>query len=284
MQYSSSETTPQVSAVLTTYERDDFKFFCQALESLLGQDYLNLQVIVVSDGWIPELSQRYLEDLERDGEVLWIKCEKNIGVARARNLGIQAATGDFIAIMDADDISMSERIAKQMFFLIHSEADLSSSVLTIIDNNGTVTGERWVPQSPAAIKWSSPFMCPMNNPSAFGKAEVFKELGYAETLVVAEDYDLWVRAIKAGWRLANSSQSVVLYRQDKNSLDKRRGLRYFLADFQTKRQAIGFFPPLLRPVVCVLSLLSCLPRILPRRVFAIIYSVRRNTLFAPDRE
>ena len=121
MQYSSSETTPQVCAVITTYERDDFKFFCQALDSLLGQDYLNLQVIFVSDGWIPETSQMYLEGLVRDSELLWIKSEENIGVARARNLGIQAATGDFIAIMDADNISMPERIAKQLFFLVESE-------------------------------------------------------------------------------------------------------------------------------------------------------------------
>jgi len=270
---------PKVSAVLTTYEGDDFNFFCQALNSLLGQSYTNLEVIVVSDGPLVDVSLIFLEDLARDKKLMWIKSEKNLGAAKARNLGIQAATGDFIAIMDADDISVPERIEKQLHFLLESEADLTSSFLTIIDNNGIVTGERWVPQTTTAIKWLSPFMCPMNNPSAFGKTRIFKELGYAETLSVSEDYDLWVRSIKAGWRLINSTECVVLYRQDSISLDKRRGLRYFISDVQTKWQAMALIPPFLRPLGYVLSFLTCFSRILPGWIFAIMYLMRRHNFF-----
>ena len=103
-----------VSVVITTYKRDN-RYVEEALGSVLAQTYPNIEGVVVDDnGCSNEFSTAVELLCARYSSVRYLRNEENSGAQRARNAGISASSGDFIAFLDDDDIWMPEKIEKQM--------------------------------------------------------------------------------------------------------------------------------------------------------------------------
>jgi len=102
---------PLVSAIVATYNRA--QVVSQAIESILGQTYENLEVIIVDDG----STDGTVDVLKRFGNRLRILCQPNAGPSAARNRGIAAAKGEIIAFLDSDDTWLPEKIARQVALL-----------------------------------------------------------------------------------------------------------------------------------------------------------------------
>jgi len=100
--------TPLVSVVIPTYNSADF--LIQALNSVLNQTYSNYEIIVVDDGSSDNTSQA-IEPWRSQIRYIY---QDNQGVAAARNRGIDAATGDFIAFLDADDLFLPQKLQQQV--------------------------------------------------------------------------------------------------------------------------------------------------------------------------
>src|SRR5258707_1636701 len=94
---------PLVSAIVATYNRADV--VSQAIESILGQTYENLEVIIVDDG----STDGTVEVLERFGSRLRILRQQNAGPSAARNRGIAAARGEIISLLDSDDVWLPKK-------------------------------------------------------------------------------------------------------------------------------------------------------------------------------
>jgi len=265
-----------ISVVMATYAGDDFGHLKLAIHSVLNQSYPNVELLIVCDGPIDFDRFSYLADLPTIVKVLYLN--ENSGPAVARNIGINSATGDYVAIMDADDISLPSRLADQLNFLITHDLDLISSDLLIIDSEGVVTGIRKVPYDHNQIRNVAPLRCPMHNPSAFGKASLFKNLKYNPNLRVSEDYDLWVRALIEGYRLGNVGKPLVKYRQSSLSIYKRVGMKYAKGDLLVKLKALYLSPRRLRPIYFCLACFSSLSRLLPPKFFYIIYKYRSTSI------
>lgn len=257
---------------MATYQGDRLDHLKIAIQSILSQKYVEFELLIVCDGPVDSIRKEYLESLPDN--TITINLLKNAGPSTARNAGIDAARGFYIAIMDSDDISMPCRLRQQLNFLIDNDLDLVSSDLSIINSNGDVTGIRRVPYRHADIRKMAAIRCPMHNPSAFGKARLFKELKYNTALSVSEDYDLWVRALLHGYRLGNISSSLVKYRQDKNSILKRVGFNYSKSDFLVKYLSLKLLPFYQRPFYLCIALISASIRLLPPSVFEIVYRWR----------
>ena len=108
-----------VSVVITTFN-PDLKLLSQSIESILGQTYKNLEVIVVDD--CSTLEKDKLKNLcsTFDNEkVSFIRNEKNVGQYISRNIAIENARGQFIAIQDDDDVSHPERLSRQLDEIIN---------------------------------------------------------------------------------------------------------------------------------------------------------------------
>ncbi|MFW3454679.1 glycosyltransferase family 2 protein [Aerococcus viridans] len=111
---------PLVSVIITTYKRADF--LSRAIESVLSQDYLNIEILVIDDNdpssefrkETSRLMERYCED-ER---VYYIKHNKNKNGATARNTGINHSKGFYITFLDDDDNYKSEKVSSQVNYLI----------------------------------------------------------------------------------------------------------------------------------------------------------------------
>lgn len=107
---SMAERQPLVSAVIPTRNRPDL--VCRAVRSALAQTYPNLEVVVVIDG-PDDATVRVLEALN-DARIRIVALQENVGGSEARNVGVRAARGEYIGLLDDDDEWLPEKISKQV--------------------------------------------------------------------------------------------------------------------------------------------------------------------------
>ena len=238
--------SPLVSVVMATHAHDDPRFLRSAVDSVRGQTYPNLELIIVADGPLTEHADAYLSRLPA-GRVRLLRLASNGGPARARNAGIEAAAGEYIAIMDADDVCAPDRIARQLEFLLATGSDVVGSSYVEIDGRDAIVGRKRMPATCAAIRARCAFFNPINNPTAFARAEVLKRHRYPEHLRLGEDYRLWIRLLRAGYVVNNHEAPLLSFRRGEEFFRKRRGLGWALSDVGNKLSAVGLVRWYARP-------------------------------------
>ena len=209
----------------------------------------------------------------------------NRGPARARNEGIGRAQGAFIAILDADDIACVDRIERQLFFIRKSKADVVGSCYRLVNAEGVVVGTKSLPLSEEAIHDALCMLNPIANSTVLARAEVLKEFQYGAGKGgttherYGEDYALWVRLARRGYRLCNQRAYLVDFRLDKGFLRKRRGFEPFYTDLRTKLRTLPLYPLHRKPVAALAAISSSSLRLLPAPLLGIVYRIR-NRLFS----
>ncbi len=180
---------PLVSVILPTYNRA--WIVGEAVESVLGQDYPHLELIVVDDGstdGTPELLAAY-------GDRLRCIRQENQGVSAARNTGIRHATGYLIALLDSDDMWLPGKLSAQIdHFDAHPETLICQTEEIWIRNGVRVNpGKRHRKQS-GMIFERSLALCLVSPSAVMLRRSLLDEVGlFDEALPACEDYDLWLR-------------------------------------------------------------------------------------------
>lgn len=124
-----------VSAIIPTFNREDM--LGQAIDSVLSQDYPELEIIVVDDGSTDQTAHI----LGRYGDRIICLRQANEGEAVARNRGIEASHGAYLAFLDSDDIWLPGKLAAQIAFLaLHPSIGMVASHVTTLDASGQVIG------------------------------------------------------------------------------------------------------------------------------------------------
>ena len=126
----------RVSVIIPTYNRE--AMLAQAIDSVLAQDYHDFELIVVDDG-STDGSYQLVLDLEKihDFSVLTHRDRTNCGQSASINLGLEACSGDFIAILDSDDLFLPGKLSSQVKFLEENpDVDLVYGKGQAIDSNG----------------------------------------------------------------------------------------------------------------------------------------------------
>jgi len=208
---------PKVSVVMAVYNAE--KYLSKSIESILNQTLDDYEFIIVNDGSI----DRSLEIIRSyaDKRIILLD-KKNDGVARARNFGIDLAKGKFIAVQDADDISLNHRLEKQYNFLInHQDYVLVGTNAEMIDQDGNFVCYSNVKTSEEEVKKSLRKM-PIYHPSVMFERSTFLKAGkYPEYMYnIAEDLILINKMGKYG-RITNLFERLIKYRIVPNSCSKR---------------------------------------------------------------
>ena len=140
-------TSPLVSVVIPV--RDGAPFIAEAIDSVLAQSYRNLECIVVDDG----STDGTAEIVEAYGDRVRNLTTGRGGVSAARNLGIERASGELIAFLDADDVWLPLKLEKQVAMMErHPDAALCYTGLKLIDVHGNVLGTRPPPPAKRAFR------------------------------------------------------------------------------------------------------------------------------------
>lgn len=209
---------PKISAVMALYNTP-YSFLQATIESILSQTFVNFELIIIDDA-----SQlRYDKFLEhfRDDRIKYFKLETNAGPGHARNEGIKKAVGQYIAIVDSDDIYLPRRFEAQVSFL---DANSDISLLSCAfkhSNNGKISS---VIENNEDIKVAMLFNSPLSNPAVMFRKNIFaeKNLFYPENINFAEDYQLWIEAMLAGIKIANINEVLMIYTRRENQLSKTK--------------------------------------------------------------
>jgi len=276
---SSASNQPLVSAVMATYKKDELTFLRNAIASVLAQTYGTIELVIVVDGELTEETRTYLSSLT-DDRVTVVYLETNVGPAGARNVGIRRARGDYIAIMDADDVCAPDRIERQLQYLTETRSDVVGSSCLEIDGADKVVGTKTAPRTCEAIKRSSPFFNPITNPTVFAKADVLKQHPYPEHLRLGEDYRLWIQLLRAGYTIRNHEANLLYFRCGEEFFRKRRGLGWAVSDLRNKLSAIRLVRWYMRPVALVFAFITFFLRLLPAKTSRWVYMARRRLVAA----
>lgn len=189
-----SEEQPLVSVIMPVFNAESY--LSEAVESILSQTFLDLELITIDDCSTDGSLAVLKSFAERDTRVRLLENERNLGVTPTLNRGLKEAQGELIARMDADDISLPERLEKQIAFpQANPQIGLISGDAVAIDAEGAAVDEDFsLTVEPGYIKWLLHFTCPITHPAVMGRKALFEQAGgYDPEILYAEDYDLWQR-------------------------------------------------------------------------------------------
>ena len=214
----------------------------EALRSALNQTYKNLEIIIIDDASTdssPAIIQRLLP-FHRNIRVITL--QDNKGTAHARNLGLQVATGKYIAFLDSDDIWRQDKISEQIQILKNSENDLSFTAYDMIDEATQLIKHRSVKKTISfsdLLKENSVVFSSVVCKAGTVRNELFDEE------VFHEDYLFLLKLLQKGKRFYGLNQNLLQYRVHSfgKSFDKRNAARQRWKIYRTYLH-MGFFKSL----------------------------------------
>jgi glycosyltransferase involved in cell wall biosynthesis len=210
--------SPLVSVIIPAY--NVARFIGDALNSALAQSFTDYEVIVINDGSpdTPELERTLTPYLPR---IVYLK-QENRGVSAARNTGIKAARGSLIAFLDGDDVWLPNYLEVQVKRI---QADPSIDVLypnVMMFGGVSEDGEEFMTRCPSTGEVTFERLllqeCNVSNCSIARKETLVRAGLFDESLRSVEDFDLWLRVIKGGGRIAFHRDILARYRRRSGSL------------------------------------------------------------------
>jgi glycosyltransferase involved in cell wall biosynthesis len=265
-------TAPLVSVILATHEGDDLDQLTEAIDSVIAQSHRPLELLVVCDGPVSPDTEDLLSSRSRDHPWIGARTMRvRGGPAVARNAVLGVCSGDYVAVLDADDAMTPDRITTQIEYLEAHGLDVVGSWLQVVDQQGAEIGVRRFPEDWRTVRSRSAFYCPTANPSTLFRKDVLPMYRYPEHLSVGEDYRLWVHLMQRGNRIGNVPRPLTRYRTGSSYYERRTGMAYAVGDRNTKLIALSLAPWWQRPLVVVGAELTFLVRLLPTRVFRVAY-------------
>ena len=245
------------SVLMSVYKNDDPDFLKIALESIYDkQTHKPDEVVVVFDGPLKEQLYDVLNAFQKGREdvVKYYPQEVNRGLGEALRIGSELCTGDYILRMDSDDISDARRFEKQIAYVeAHPEVDAVGS--DIAEFNEEPTKEEMRTRICPARHEDIVRMCkkrnPMNHVTACIKRSALIKAGGYQTLLLLEDYLLWINMIVAGCKLANINESLVYVRVG-NGFDGKRGSKERIIGW-SKLQEIMLRHHMINPLEAIMN-------------------------------
>lgn len=220
------------SVLMSVYKNDKPDFFELALRSITTDQKLKpKQVVIIQDGPVAQGIDHIIENISNEESSIKFTVEKNAenkGLAVSLNKGLKLCDYEWIARMDADDISVPERFSIQRRFILkHTELDLVGAYIAEFENApNDIHSLREVPVHPREIKQMLKTRNPINHMTVmYKKSSVLAAGGYSENFGKLEDYKLWVDMISCGYRMVNIPKVLVNVRIGNGFIERRSNKR-----------------------------------------------------------
>jgi hypothetical protein len=201
---------PLISVVMVVCNVD--RFLAEAIQSILEQTFRDFEFVIVDFGSTDKSKDIASSYAAQDGRIKLHEIP-HCGLAEARNAGCFLAQGRYIAIMDADDISLPERLMWEVEFMEkHPEVGVLGGAKEWVDATGRFLFMNGDPTEDHEIRSALSVRCAFCQPTVVIRSEAFALVGgYRAAFAPAEDYDLWLR-IAEHFQCANLKQVVLKYR------------------------------------------------------------------------
>ncbi len=204
----------KVSVIIPCYNAE--LYVEKAVLSIMNQTYRNLEIICLDDGSTDNTLNILNRLAKIDSRLIVVQNLVNLKLIKTLNLGLQLSTGKYIARMDSDDFSASNRIEKQLNYLEENYLDVCGTFTYYYYENRKRSILRKIHclSEPKSLQISSLFDSPLVHPSVLGKSCVFKQFMYSDCAksYLIEDYDMWCRMLKSNVKIGVTPEYLFFYR------------------------------------------------------------------------
>ncbi|MCC8371354.1 MAG: glycosyltransferase family 2 protein [Rickettsia endosymbiont of Pseudomimeciton antennatum] len=184
-----TNTNIKISVIMPIYNRVNLAI--ESIKSVIDQTHKNLELILVDDASSDDLSA-LIAEIKKDPRIKYIRKEENLGAAAVRNVGIENATGEYIAFIDSDDLFYNNKLETQLKFMednnfvfshtSYQEINFKGQHLKYV-NSGTFSGQVF----PQIIS-----CCVIAPSTVMGRTYLLKNYFFPENLRIGEDVCLWI--------------------------------------------------------------------------------------------
>ena len=204
--------SPRVSAITATY--NGVQYLGSALESMLGQTFSDFEYIVVDDAstdQTPEILRGYAA---RDARLVVLRNEVNRNPSVSLNRALQVAQGEYVAVLDHDDLAHPKRLALQVAYLdTHPEIGVLGAQVTIVSAQGQPLRPLSFPTTPESSRWQILFGAPCQHSAVLLRRALALQVGgYEEQQWWANDYQLLINLLKLT-NITNLPETLASYRR-----------------------------------------------------------------------
>ena len=204
---------PKVSVIMPAYNVE--KYVADSIDSVLNQTYENFELIIIDDCSTDNTFCLLSEIAKTDIRIKLYKNEKNLGVADTRNRGFELAEGEYVALLDSDDIWRSEKLEKQIALAKKTDAEIIYCSYAMIDEDGKTINKQYIVPEKADFELlleENVIGCStvMLSKHVYKKFRFMKEYYH-------EDYILWLTLLREHFRAVGLSEVFVDYRVMKSS-------------------------------------------------------------------
>src|SRR5712664_1570647 len=213
---------PIVSVIIPAYNVSPY--IGETLDSVFAQTFADYEIIVINDG-SPDTEEFECALKPFKERINYLK-QDNRGASAARNTGLRAARGEFIAFLDADDLWLSNYLEEQIRFIREHDCDLVCADAEVFSNSSRdekTYMEALMPDAP--LTGEITFLARLGAAESLitsgvlvRRERVFEAGLFDEALYNSQDFDLWLRLARSGSRMAYQRRTLLRYRSRDNSL------------------------------------------------------------------
>lgn len=183
------------------------KYITYAIDSILNQSFKNYELLIL-DSSTDKTTEIILKF--KDARIKYHYLE-NYSLSQALNYGVEFARGEYLARMDADDISNKNRLQLQYDFLIYNkQIDILGTNYFLVNRQNSYLYKKKMPELHRDIELNMPLQASVLHPTLLIKRNILKNNKYYD--IIAEDYDLFLRLLKGGYKFHNLQEYLYGYR------------------------------------------------------------------------
>lgn len=215
------------SVLMSVYEKETPENLKESIESIYSQSVLPNDFVLVIDGPVGKELEKQIQSLNKKYSLNIVYLNENVGLGKALNEGLKKCQCEIVARMDSDDISLPDRIEKQLSLLKSENVDIVSAQISEFESDSTkITGQRNVPLNHEEIIRFVRKRTPFNHPATVYKKSLVLDAGGYMDYEFFEDYELFARLLSLGAKGANCAESLVLMRTGEGLIGRRGGMHY----------------------------------------------------------
>lgn len=218
------------SVLMSVYYKERPEYLRQSMESILHQTVPASDFVLVCDGPLTPELDAVIDDMQQQfGPVLHVyRLQKNGGLGKALNAGLEQCKCELVARMDSDDISRPDRCEKEIKMLIaHPEISIVGGFIEeFIEDTNHICSIRVVPEKQNEILRFAKKRNPFNHVSVMYRKSAVESVGSYKSFFLLEDYYLWIRMLNNGHQGYNLTEPLVWVRVSKDMYKRRGGWKY----------------------------------------------------------
>lgn len=228
----------KISVVMSVYNGE--KYLKQAIESILNQSFEDFEFIIINDG-STDKSLEILNEFQQKDERIKIVSRENKGLIYSLNEGVKLAQGEYIARMDADDVSTPNRLEKQLKYAQEKGLIVCGTWAKGIDSLGNKVKDMNYPPSADKVKIYTLLHNPFIHSSVLFRKDIFEKVGgYKARFKHVEDYELWTRIVFK-YKTDNISENLLEYRLHEDQITKQSNFIMRIRGFRVRLMALFRF-------------------------------------------